>query len=152
MDNRVHGVRAEENQHPVQGRKKAHSSKFPVLKRNRTAFRNPAGWLSVFLTEKTELMLAFVCQHEVSVTFGSSNSTVDTPRESFRDQLCVEPTLLAYKWSVGQGSHYSTLMLLSSCYEGKPRLGSRTLEMSEESPLQANSKYNQCLHIARPCI
>lgn len=49
--------------------------------------------------------MAFTCQREVSVMFGSSSSAVYTLRTSFRGQLDTEQTPLAYRWSVGQGSH-----------------------------------------------
>lgn len=105
----------------------------------------------MFLTEGTEM--AFTCQREVSVMFGSSSSAVYTLRTSFRDQLCMEQTLLAYKWSVGQGSHRPTLMLLSCCQERKPRLGSRALGVTGES-LQTNrastvSSYNLAVCLRR---
>lgn len=149
-------VRAEDKQLPARGRRKHTAASFLFSDITDCIFRNHAGWLSVFLTEGTDM--AFTCQREVSVRFGSSSSAVYTLRTSFRDQLSMEQTLLAYKWSVGQGSHHPTLMLLSRCQERKPRLGSRALGVTGES-LQTNrtssvSSYNLavCLRSSRRAV
>lgn len=75
MDDRFLGSKLKTNNTLLKGGK-ATQQQFPVLKYNGTAFRNHADWVSVVLTEKTEMMLAFICQCEVSAMFGSSNSTV----------------------------------------------------------------------------
>lgn len=67
------------------------------------AFRNHAGWLSVFPTENVEMTVAFICQHEVSAMVGSSSCTVYTLRERVAETSSAQTNMpcCASKCSVG---------------------------------------------------